>query len=297
MRLKSFQLIAVFVMGALGAFGQIAESTPDVRSVFDSGLAASLLSADTIPASITSITSATEFGGAFAEFASGSWVEIKGTGLAEATRTWAGGDFSGANAPTSLSGVSVQINNVPAFVYYISPTQLNVQVPTTSALTGPVDVRVTNPSGGQAAIVGQKRALAPGILAPASFRVGGTQFMVATYPDGTFVGRANLIQGAAFRPAKPGDTITAYGIGFGGVNPDTPPGRIVSQLNAINANVVFRFGQTQANLTYRGLAPNFVGLYQFNITVPDVPNGDQQINVTVDGQPLPQAPMFLTIQR
>src|SRR4051794_25166746 len=109
------RLLAVLLMGAVGAFGQVAETAANVRSVFDSGLASSLLAADTVPASITSITSATEFGGGFAEFAAGSWVEIKGSGLAANTRTWAGGDFSGANAPTSLDGVSVQIGNVPAF--------------------------------------------------------------------------------------------------------------------------------------------------------------------------------------
>jgi uncharacterized protein (TIGR03437 family) len=300
MRFRAGRLIAVFAAGALGAFGQIAESAGNVRSVFDSGLASSLLSADTIPASITSVTSASEFGGGFQEFAAGSWIEIKGTGLAETTRTWAGSDFSGPNnlnAPTSLSGVSVQIGNTPAFVYYISPTQLNVQVPTTSALTGPVNVLVTNPSGGQATAVGQKRATAPGILAPPTFNVGGKQYMVATFSDGAFVGNPGLVPNATFRTAKPGDIVAAYGVGFGPVTPDTPPGRIAQGQTALNANVVFRFGQTQATATYRGMAPNFVGLYQFNITVPDVPDGDQQINVTVDGQALQQAAMFLTVKR
>jgi uncharacterized protein (TIGR03437 family) len=34
------------------------------------------------------------------------------------------------------------------------------------------------------------------------------------------------------------------------------------------------FGQTRAQLPYFGLAPSYVGLYQFNVTVPSVDNSD-----------------------
>ena len=49
-------------------------------------------------------------------------------------------------------------------------------------------------------------------------------------------------------------------------------------------------------LTYAGLAPNAVGLYQFNITVPQVANGDSQINVSVGGVPVQQT-LYLTVQQ
>ena len=65
---------------------------------------------------------------------------------------------------------------------------------------------------------------------------------------------------------------------------------------SVVAPVTLSFGQTPATLTYRGLAPNFVGLYQFNIVVPNVAAGDYQINMTLGGQPLPQPAMFLTVQ-
>jgi uncharacterized protein (TIGR03437 family) len=120
--------------------------------------------------------------------------------------------------------------------------------------------------------------------------------MTAQFQDGVYVGGANLIAGAAFRPARPGDVITAYGVGFGTVTPAIAPGVVVTQQNEI-PNVTLSFGQTPATLTYRGLAPGFVGLYQFNITVPNVADGDHQINVTLGGQPLQQPVMFLTVRR
>jgi len=91
-----------------------------------------------------------------------------------------------------------------------------------------------------------------------------------------------LIPGVPFQPAKPGDSITAYGIGFGAVTPAIAPGVVVGGQNSI-PNLTISFGATPATLTYAGLAPGNIGLYQFNITVPQVANGDYQINVIVDG--------------
>jgi len=56
-------------------------------------------------------------------------------------------------------------------------------------------------------------AISPGVLAPASFSVSGKQYLVAILPDGAYVGNPNLVAGLTFRPAKPGDIITVYGIG------------------------------------------------------------------------------------
>jgi uncharacterized protein (TIGR03437 family) len=107
--------------------------------------------------------------------------------------------------------------------------------------------------------------------------------MVALFQNGvTFVGNSGLIPGVPFQPAKPGDSITAYGIGFGAVTPAIAPGVVVGGQNSI-PNLTISFGATPATLTYAGLAPGNIGLYQFNITVPQVANGDYQINVIVDG--------------
>jgi uncharacterized protein (TIGR03437 family) len=96
------------------------------------------------------------------------------------------------------------------------------------------------------------------------------------------------------RPAKPGDVIVAYGIGFGDVTPSILPGVIVGASNALVNPIAVSFGSTPAALSYSGLAGNFVGLYEFYITVPNVANGDYQISVTQNGTTVPQT-MYLTV--
>ncbi len=94
---------------------------------------------------VTSINSATDFGG-WSNFASGSYLEIKGSNLAPDSRTWLTADFNGNNAPVSLDGVTVSINGTNAYVYYISPTQIDVQAPDDSK-TGNVPITVTTCAG------------------------------------------------------------------------------------------------------------------------------------------------------
>ncbi len=249
---------------------------------------------------ISSIDSASAYGG-YSYFASGSWLEIKGSNLADpadprlanSTQSgqWASGDFNGPNAPTSLDGVSVSINGKPAYVWYLSPTQLNVQAPEDSA-TGNVAITVTNCKATSSPVMFARQALAPGLLAPSNYTANGTQYMVATFTsDGAYVLNTNT--GAAFglnsRPAKPGDVIIAYGIGFGDVTPAILPGVTVQQSNALANPVTFSFGSVKATTSYSGLAGSFVGLYEFYITVPaGLADGDYQINVAQDGVALPQ---------
>ena len=56
---------------------------------------------------------------------------------------WTSSDFNGVNAPTALDGISVSINGKPAYVWYLSQAQLNVQAPEDAA-TGNVAITVTN---------------------------------------------------------------------------------------------------------------------------------------------------------
>jgi uncharacterized protein (TIGR03437 family) len=172
---------------------------------------------------------------------------------------------------------------------------VNAQAPDDPAI-GPVQIVVTNAAGDSAPFTIQKAAIAPALLAPDSFNVGGKQYVAALYPDGkTFVGKTNLIAGVPFRPAKAGDDIVLYGIGFGPVTPANPAGVVTGQQNSLVTKPIIRFGQTQADLVYYGLAPNFVGLYQFNVKVPSVSSGDQQLTVDMGGVSTNQN-LFITIQ-
>jgi Insertion element 4 transposase N-terminal len=85
--------------------------------------------------------------GEFSAVAPGSYMEIYGANLASTARPWAASDFTGPNAPTQLSGTSVTMGGQSAFVSYISPTQVNAQVPS-NVTPGPQQV-VVNFSLGQ----------------------------------------------------------------------------------------------------------------------------------------------------
>jgi uncharacterized protein (TIGR03437 family) len=261
---------------------------------------------NTTPPVISSIDSAGAYGG-YPYFASGSWLEIFGSNLADPndprldnsthSGQWGSSDFTNGNAPTNLDGISVSINGKPAYVWFLSPGQINVQAPEDSA-TGSVAVTVTNCNATSSETMFTRRALAPGLLSPSNYSAGGKQYLVATFAsDGAYVLDTSI--GASFgltsRPAKPGDLIIAYGIGFGDVNPSILPGVIVTQSNQVTNPVTFSFGSAQAELTYQGLAGSFVGLYEFYVKVPEgLADGDYQINVTENGTAVPQT-FFLTV--
>lgn len=170
---------------------------------------------------------------------------------------------------------------------YVSanPGQVNAQLPSNIG-TGPLQVTVTNTAGTSAPFNLTVNPLQPGLLAPASFRAGADQYVVAQLPDGNYVLPTGAIAGINSRPAKPGETIVIYGIGFGPVTPDIPAGQIVTQSNQLAMPFQILFGQTPAQLRYFGLSPGFVGLYQFNVVVPVVADNDLvPLTFTLGGLP------------
>ena len=226
----------------------------------------------------------------------GGWIEIFGDNLASTTRGWAGSDFNGNTAPTSLDGVSVTVGGRNAYVSFVSPGQVNVLVPDGVAIGSGVPVVVKNGTSESDPVLLNTADVAPAILAPPSFTVGGNQYAVATLPASstvTFVGATGSIPGATLRPARPGEVITLYGIGFGRVSPSVTSGNIATELARVTNNVTVQFDGTPANVQYAGLAPGFVGLYQFNVEVPNVTVGDHALVVSVNGTPVAQN-VFLT---
>lgn len=228
------------------------------------------------------VVSAGDFGG-FPKVSPGSWIEIYGSNLASTTRSWAGSDFSNLIAPTSLSGTSVTIGGQLAYVDYISPSQVNVQVPST-VTAGAQQMTVTSAAGTSAASTVTVASVAPGLLAPASFTIGGKRYVAATFPDGAYALPAGAIPGIASRPAKPGDALNLWGVGFGSVTPYTPAGHVSPDSSALSLPFQVSFGSTQANVIYAGMAPQEVGLYQFSVIVPSVPvNAATPLSFTLNG--------------
>ncbi len=227
------------------------------------------------------IVQAGNFGGG-TNVSSNSYLEIFGRDLSLTTKTWAGGDFNSGVAPTNLDNVQVRVDGKPAFVNYISPSQVNVVVPDGIA-QAPVQVIVTNAGGSSdpVNVTGARRS--PGILAPPSFNVNGRQYVVAQFADQTFAGSPNLISGVNFRTPRPGDRLVIYGVGFGPTTPAIAAGNIVTSLTNLGSTFKVMVGSAQATAEFAGLAPNFVGLYQFNIVVPNVQAGNNEIYMEIDG--------------
>jgi uncharacterized protein (TIGR03437 family) len=223
------------------------------------------------------VTSAYQFG-ALASPAPGSWIEIYGSNLATDTRPWATTDFNGNSAPTSLDGTSVTIGGQLAYIDYISPGQVNVQVPST-APTGTQPIVVTSgsnvsPNPPQFITIS---ATAPGLYAPSQLLIGGNQYAGAVFPDFTTWGLPpGAVTGLTSQRAKPGDNIILFGIGFGPVTTNLPAGQIAQGTGNTLPTGSFQisFDGTPATVNYAGLSPDSVGLYQFNVVVPNVAAND-----------------------
>jgi uncharacterized protein (TIGR03437 family) len=219
------------------------------------------------------VVTASAFGGSSA-IAPGSWIEIYGSNLATNARSWANADFHGLNAPSVLDGTSVSIGGQAAFLSYISPTQLDAQVPSDVG-TGTQPMVVTTAGGSSAPYMVTVNATQPGLLAPPSFQAGGKQYVVAISADGSsYILPPGAVPGVPARRAKPGETIILVGVGFGPVSPSIPAGVIVRETNTLSSNFEILFGSTVARTSFAGLAPFSIGLYQFNVTVPTVPSSD-----------------------
>lgn len=255
------------------------------------------------PPTITAngIQAASGFGGG-KRMAPGSYIEIYGTRLAGTTRTWAGADFKAVGqysvAPTALDDVEVIVNSVPAYVYFVSPGQVNVQlpegIPTGDAV--PVIIKYKGVQSEYAFVSIQE--VAGAILAPPAFKVGEVQYAVAQHAvGGKFVSNGK-ITGTEESPAAPGETITMYGTGFGPVSPNTPSlgGTVAVGTTSLTNPVSVTIGDVDAAVTYSGLVPGLVGVYQFNVVVPpNASSGDLTLKIKQRGQELPQN-LFLTVK-
>lgn len=242
---------------------------------------------EAIPPSVSDngVITASSFG-AYKAAAPGSYLEIYGQNFADVTRGWEGSDFTAAGrAPTSLEGVSVTVGGQRAFVNFVSPNQVNVQVPSTVALNTTLPLVLTARGQVSQTIPIQIKARQGGLLAPASYKVGDRQFVYAARANGEATSPTNGVSG--------GETIILYGSGFGAVSPFAFDfaGQIVPAAYELpsNARVEVKIGGQIATSRYQGLIPGLVGVYQFNIDVPmGLDAGPQRLEVTQAGAPIEQ---------
>jgi uncharacterized protein (TIGR03437 family) len=220
----------------------------------------------------------------------GSWISIYGKNLANMTAIW-NGDF-----PTSLGGVSVTIDDKAAYLWYVSPTQINLQAPD-DAQTGQVTVVVKNAAGSMTSTVTLARAgpslsllgdgkhVAGVIPTPDGSGAYGSGGYDLAGPDGAFAFNT--------RPVKQGEVLVLYGVGFGATNPSIAAGQTFSGAAPTMNPVTFTIGGIAAEVTFSGITE--AGLYQFNLTVPKTGSGDMTVLATVSGLSTPTGPV-VTVQ-
>jgi uncharacterized protein (TIGR03437 family) len=226
------------------------------------------------PPAVTSVVNAAGFQPGIV---ANSWVTIKGTNLSSATGDWSSSIVNGA-LPTSLDGVSVTMGGKPAYVYYVSPGQLNVLAPDIAA--GPVTVTVTTP-GGTATSFASNASL----YGPAFFLWPNSQ-VVATRQDYTYAVKAGTFAGATTVAAKPGEVLILWATGFGPTQPAAPSGRSVPASGGYSTAFAptVTIGSTAATVYGAALAPGSAGLYQIAIQVPTtLGDGDWPIQASIGG--------------
>ena len=224
--------------------------------------------------------------------AQNTWVSIYGIDLAPASLgpgglTWSTApSFASGQMPTVLDTVTVTVNGKPAYIYYVSGSQVNVLTPLDSS-TGPVAVTVNNGTSTSAAFTANLQAVSPGFL-----RFGDGVHVAALHANYSYLGPASLsVPGYTFTPAAPGETILLFCDGLG--LPTSP----VTAGSAVQTGVlptpwpIVTIGGISATVQFAGLVSP--GLYQLNVVVPSLAaNGDNQVIATYGAAGSPAGAMI-----
>lgn len=223
-------------------------------------------------------------------FAPDSLLTIFGSSLATTTHVLAPADIVNQTLPWNLDGTAVYVDDSPAPLFYISPTQINFVLPASVCAPVPpcaVAVRVvTNSNSGPAVTV------SVGAAAPALFNTADG-FAIATHGD-------SASEVTADAPAHAGEIVVLYCTGLGKTTRDPLPGELpnytalLADLNSLAVTVggialtppipaACLPGSAPA-ICYAGLTPLSAALYQINFVLPGNSGSNPEIQVSIDGQ-------------
>ena len=212
-----------------------------------------------------------------------SWVTIKGFNLSPTPlKTW-DNDVVDGRLPTSLDGVSAWFGGTPAYVYFISPGQLNVLAPPVEP--GSTSLSVTTPNGSSVEFPVTVTGSAPGIF------LWPENQTVATRTDGSLAVAAETFAGLATQTVRPGDILILWGTGFGPTNPTAEPGMTVPSDRQYNCGPVeVLIGTVRAEVFGCALSPGSAGLYQVAVRIPEaLADGNYSVRLTVGGNTSPES--------
>ncbi len=210
--------------------------------------------------------------------------------------------------PTRLNGVQVTFNGVEAPLFFVAPGQINAQVPF-NVNSSSAQVMVHTPAGNSNSQLVEIEKTSPAIYT--YNQQGFGQAIAVLANSATLAAPKNLTNDS--RPAQTGDVLTLYVNGLGAVSPPIAAGKNSCEPDSIckpdYSNMVLRTvinpvsieigGVTvpSENIHFAGLAPQFVGLYQINLTLPaNIPSGDQIPIVIKQGNVLSRPDVIIAVQ-
>ena len=161
--------------------------------------------------------------------------------------------------PFELGGARVRLDGWEAPLIFVSPKQINFQVPFEVTSPGQVNVVVTRN--------GEDSPIEPVLIAefaPAVFiNPNSGEPIIQRHPDEALITAAD--------PAKPGDVLIIFVTGIGGVSnpPATGAATADSPLARARVTPVVTLGGEAAKVFFAGLTPRFAGLGQINIQLPE----------------------------
>ena len=201
-------------------------------------------------------------------YAPNTFISLYGTNLSYSTAQIGPNDIRGGMLPTALAGATVRvvINGILADMFYASPGQVNVLIPS-SLIAGPATVQLVN-SG----LAGPPVSITLGAAAPALFQQDA-QVVIATHGNGPLVTRA--------APAQKGEIVVLYATGLGATSPAAIPDQVATMaapiVNLADFRVLLNGAAVNPHLIlYAGVTPGFAGLYQINLQLPaDTPSNPE----------------------
>ncbi len=213
--------------------------------------------------------------GAHRALAPGALVSIFGQGLALET--------AGATSlplPLTLGGARVRINGIPSPLLYVSPTQINLQVPFDLG-GGSAEIQLETSAGAAAPVSVALASTQPGVFFDFASGIGA----IVNVDDSTPV---------RTRPARAGAAVAIFGTGLGAVAPLGLTGAAApaSPPSQTALPVTVRVGGRNVVASFAGLAPGFSGLYQVNVTLPaDLPSGRHLLSIFAGGRQSNEVPI------
>jgi uncharacterized protein (TIGR03437 family) len=193
--------------------------------------------------------------------APGSIAALFGNGFTAQT-----GVAAGLPLPTNLAGVMVKIGGKPAPLFFVSPNQINLQVPSgLNAGTSTIEVFVNNtltPAQTGAATLAE--------AAPGLFTLNASGRGQAAALNADFSLNADFERAPSARPELAGGVVTLFATGIGATNPPVADGHAAPATPvALDTGVPsVTIGGVNATVLFSGLTPGLVGVWQLNVQIP-----------------------------